>query len=81
MVKVMLWGSLKPAAEGKTEIYVEASNVQQMLDAVGRAYPGLAPVLDRGVSVAIDGQMHRDGGFLALEEDSEVYIFPRLEGG
>ena len=81
MVKVMLWGSLKPAAEGKTEIHVEASNVKQMLDAIGKAHPGLAPVLERGVSVAIDGQMHRVAGYEPLREDSEVYIFPRLEGG
>lgn len=81
MVKVMLWGSLKTTAGGQSEIEVEASNVHQMLKKLAEIYPGLTPVLDRGVSVSIDGVMHREGGFEPLDEGSEVYIFPRLEGG
>ena len=81
MVKVMLWGSLKSAAEGKAEIHVDASNVRQMLNAVGKAYPGLAPAIERGISVSIDGQMLREGGFEPVSDDSEIYIFPKLEGG
>ena len=55
MVKVVLWGSLKQAAGGRTEIELEAKNVWQVLDVLGERYPELQPHLERGVSVSIDG--------------------------
>ncbi|MGI9370985.1 MAG: MoaD/ThiS family protein [Hyphomicrobiales bacterium] len=81
MVKVMLWGSLKAAAGGNTEVHVEASNIRQMLNAVAEAHPGLEQVIEQGISVSIDGQMHREGGFEPVTEESEIYLFPKLEGG
>jgi hypothetical protein len=41
----------------------------------------LGPVLDRGVTVAVDGTIYR-GAFLApIPEGSEVYLLPALVGG
>ncbi len=81
MVKVVLWGSLKQAAEGQTEVELDAKNVRDVLDRLRERYPGLAPQLDRGVSVSIDGVMFRDAWFAPIKPDSEVYILPRLAGG
>ena len=81
MVKVNLWGSLKAAASGREEIEVEASNVRQIFRALEAEEPGLAPVLGTGVTVAIDGQIYRDDWFQEVNEDSEVYLLPRMEGG
>jgi sulfur-carrier protein len=40
-----------------------------------------AGVLDRGVTVAVDGTIYR-GAFLApIPEGSEVYLLPALVGG
>lgn len=81
MVKVILWGSLKHAAEGQTEIELDATNVREALDALQARFPKLKPLLERGVSVAIDGVLFRDAWFAPIRPDSEVYILPRLAGG
>ncbi len=81
MVQVVLWGSLRQAAEGETEVEIEAGNVREVLDALRARYPKLKPHLDRGVSVSIDGVIFRDAWFAPIKPDSEVYILPRLAGG
>jgi len=81
MVKVVLWGSLKSATGGRTEVEVEAANVQQLLTCLGEQFPGLKPQLDLGVSVSIDGQIYRDAWFQPIKPSSEVYLLPRMAGG
>jgi sulfur-carrier protein len=81
MVKVVLWGSLKHAAEGQTEVELDAANVREALDALQTRFPKLQPLLERGVSVSIDGVIYRDAWFAPIRPDSEVYILPRLAGG
>jgi len=81
MVEVVLWGSLKSAAGGKTKFEVEASNIRQLLTRLGEACPGLKPQLERGVSVSIDGRIYRDAWFQPIPPRGEVYILPRLAGG
>ena len=81
MVKIVLWGSLKHAAGGQTEIEVDAGNVREALDALRARFPELKPHLERGVSVAIDGVIYRDAWFAPIKPDSEVYILPRFAGG
>ncbi len=81
MAKVVLWGSLKQAAGGQTEIEMDAKNVREVLDTLAERYPKLKPQLDRGVSVSIDGVMFRDAWFAPIKPDSEVYVLPRMAGG
>jgi len=81
MVKVVLWGTLKQAAGGETEIELEAGNVREVLDALRERYPMLAPHLDRGVSFSIDGVIYRDAWFASVKPDSEVVLLPRIVGG
>ena len=81
MVKVVLWGSLKQAAGGQTEVELDAKNVREVLDRLKESYPKLRPDLDRGVSVSIDGVIYRDAWFAPIKPESEVYLFPRLAGG
>ena len=81
MVKVVLWGTLKHAAGGATEIELEAKNVREVLDRLRESYPKLKEHLDRGVSVTIDGVMYRDAWFAEIKPESEVYLLPRLAGG
>jgi hypothetical protein len=51
------------------------------LNRLGETYPGLKPQLARGVSVAIDGVIFRDGWHEPLRKDSEVFLLPRMVGG
>ncbi len=81
MVQVVLWGSLKAAAGGQTALEVEASTLRQLLENLGAAHPRLKPVLDKGVSVSIDGRIYNDSWAQTIMPDSEVYILPRIEGG
>jgi len=53
----------------------------QLLRALGEAYPELKPILDKGVAVAIDGQLYRDAQLQPVSDDSEVYLMPRVAGG
>ena len=41
----------------------------------------LKPILDRGVAVAIDGEIYRDAWFQPIPPDSEVFILPPIAGG
>ena len=81
MVKVRIWGSLAAATDDQTEVEVEATNLRELLSALAEAYPGLAPQLDRGVSVSIDGRIYNDSWFQPIREDSEVVLLARLKGG
>lgn len=81
MTKVGIWGSLRSATDGQAEVEVEARNVKEMLDRLVEAYPGLAPQIERGVSVSIDGKVYRDGLLAPIKPDSEVFLLPRLAGG
>jgi molybdopterin converting factor small subunit len=81
MAKVVVWGSLKPHTGGKAELEIEAATVRELLDRLGETYPGLKPQLTRGVSVAIDGVIFRDGWHEKLGRNSEVFLLPRMVGG
>ena len=81
MVQVVLWGSLKAAAGGRTELAVEAANIRQLLDRLGEDYPGLRPALKKGVSISIDGRIYNDAWFQPIAPESEVYLLPRIVGG
>ncbi len=81
MVQVTLSGSLKAAAGGRTELEVEAATIRDLLTRLGEDHPKLKPVLDRGVSVSIDGQIYRDDWFRPIPPGSEVFILPRMAGG
>lgn len=80
MIKVALWGSLAELA-GEREVEVEAGNLRELLKALEEGYPALRPQLDRGVSVSIDSKIYNDSWFQPIEEDSEVVLLSRLEGG
>jgi len=81
MVQVMLSGPLKAAAGGRTQVEVEAATIHQMLSRLGQDHPKLKPMLERGVAVAIDGQIYRDDWLRPIPAGSEVVILPRMAGG
>ena len=82
MVRVCLGSALSAPAGGRTELYVEAGNIMQLLKALGREYPGLAPLIERGgVAVAIDGQIYNNALLQTVPADAEVYLMPKIAGG
>ncbi len=81
MVRVAVWGSLRTATDGAAEVEVEAATFKQVLDALARDYPGLAPQIERGVSLAIDGVIYKESWFTPVRADSEVVLLPLMAGG
>ena len=81
MVKVTLWGSLRAAAGGQCEIEVEGDNTRQVLTAISHKHPALAPIIEAGVSVAIDGLIYKEAWFTPIKPDSEVVLMPYMQGG
>lgn len=81
MVEVNLWSGLRRFTDGEQLITVEASTVGEMLDALIAAHPGLRPVIETGVSVAIDGEIVTSGLHRTIGPDNEIFLMQRLNGG
>jgi sulfur-carrier protein len=81
MLRVKLGGPLMSQAGGATEFEVKAATIRELLARLSELYPQLRPVLDRGVTVAVNGVLYR-GAFLApIPEGAEIYLIPALVGG
>jgi molybdopterin converting factor small subunit len=81
MARVFLSGSLKQLAGGVAEMDIDASDVRQLLRALGERCPELAPHLDDGYAIAIDGEIFQDAWFAPIRPDSEVHLVPAIRGG
>ena len=55
--------------------------MRQLFARLGEQYPALAPHLETGSAVAIDGQIYQDALFQEIGPDSEVHILPQIAGG
>ena len=81
MAHVTLTGNLGQFTGGVTALNVEAASVRQLFARLGAAYPALAPHLETGLAVAIDGQIYQDALFQEIGAHSEVHILPQIAGG
>ena len=81
MAKVTLTGNLRLYTAGVTELEIEASNIRELLEILGKEYPDLATQLTDDLAVAIDGEIYQDDWFAAIRPTSEVYLMPRIGGG
>ena len=81
MVEVTLWGALAAAAEGNSKVEIEARNIRELFKRLSERFPALAPLMDRGIAVAIDGTIYRDTWSKELPPGAEIYLLPRLAGG
>ena len=81
MVRGCLGATLSNAAGGRKEFEVEAGNIMQLLKALSARYPELAPIIERGVAVAIDGQLYNNALLQTVPENAEVYLMPKASGG
>lgn len=81
MVEVTLWGALAAAAEGNSKVEVEARDIRELFKRLSERFPGLEPLINRGIAVAIDGTIYRDTWSKQLPAEAEIYLLPRLSGG
>ena len=81
MAHVTLTGNLRQYTGGIAELEIEAASVRQLFARLGRDFPALAPHLDQGLAVAIDGQIYQDALLQEIGAASEVHILPQIAGG
>ena len=81
LLHVRLGGPLMSQAGGATGFDIEAANIRELLDRLGEMYPELRPMLDRGVTVAVNGTVFRAAFLTPIPPGSEVYLLPALVGG
>jgi molybdopterin converting factor small subunit len=81
MAHVTLTGNLRRYTGGVAELDVEAESVNQLFARLGREFPALAPHLEKGLAVAIDGQIYQDALFQEIGADAQVHILPQIAGG
>jgi len=67
---------------GRREFEIEARTLRDVIKALDKMYPGLGDHLEEETTVAIDGAIHDSPGyFQKLNQGSEVFFIPKLEGG
>ena len=81
MAHVTLIGNLRQYTGGVTELDLEAATVRQLFVRLAERYPALAPHLEQGLAVAIDGQIYQDALLQPIEPDSDVHVLPQIAGG
>jgi len=81
MVEVTPGGPLGHLPGGTDKVEVEAKDIRELFRKLAEQYPGLAPLMDRGIAVAIDGTIYRDTWSKELPEGAEIFLLPRLAGG
>ena len=81
MAHVTLIGNLRQFTGGVATLDVEAASVRQLFARLGEKYPELAPHLEKGSAVAIDGQIYQDALFQPIGPNSEVFLLPQIAGG
>lgn len=80
MVRVVLSNPMLAVTGTAKELDVVAANFRQLTLALIEQWPALAELID-GSAVAIDGQIYQDAFAEPLQEQSEVFFMPRIEGG
>ena len=81
MARVVLIGNLAQITGGVAEFDLPATSVRHLFRQLGELHPALAPHLEEGVAVAIDGQIYQDALFQEIGVDSEVFLMPQIAGG
>lgn len=81
MAQVTLVGTLRQFTGGVTEIEIEAETVRKLFNRLGERFPELAPHLQQGLAVAINGQIYQDALLEPIGSDAEVHILPQIAGG
>ncbi len=81
MAHVVLIGNLRQYTGGVTSLDLEARSIRHLFQLLGAKYPELAPHLEDGLAVAIDGQIYQDALLEPIGESSEVHILPQIAGG
>jgi molybdopterin converting factor small subunit len=74
-------GAVLDLTGGQSQLDIEASTVRGLIRALEARFPGLGELIDSGMAIAIDGEVHQDALDEPLRADSEVVLIPRIAAG
>jgi len=72
---------MKPLADGKDSVEIDAKTVGELLRKLVETHPGLEPIAAEGIAVSIDGVLYQNSHNQTIPPASEVYLLPQLKGG
>ncbi len=81
MARIALSSALAPYTDGVLELELEVANVRQLFQALGERFPELQTLLETGIAVAIDNEIHQDALLQPIARDSEVILITKIAGG
>jgi molybdopterin converting factor small subunit len=81
MARVVLVGNLAQVTGGVAEFTLSVTSVRHLFRQLSDLHPEIAPHLEEGVAVAIDGQIYQDAMFQEIGPNSEVFLLPQIAGG
>ena len=67
--------------DGAAVIEVDGATVGAVIAELERRYPGLGDALTDGASAGIDGEIHAEPEYLAVDPDTDIYFVAPLAGG
>ena len=67
--------------KGVTSHEVNASDLQDIITSLDKAFPGIKEALNTGLAVAIDSSILQDWFLEEVEQNSKVRFIPAIEGG
>ena len=74
-------GQVLELTGGIGQFDIDAPDVRSLLRALEARFPGLGQLVDEGMAIAIDGEVHQDALYERLHPDSEVVLIPRIGAG
>ena len=82
MARVVLTSTLANRfTDGETQFELTVSSVRQLIRELETLYPGLGNEIDQAAALAIDGEIFQDPYMEQLQDDTEVFVLPKIGGG
>lgn len=81
MPEIHLWSGLRRFTDGSDVVDVPGTTLGELLAGLERKHPGLQPLLQGGVSVAVNGQIITGGMHDPLPPDAEIFLLQKMKGG
>ena len=78
---VLTMGLAQQFTAGETELEIEAGNVRGLLKELDARFPGMALAIEHEMALAIDSVIFQDPYLELIEENSEVFVLPKIGGG
>ena len=72
---------MRQFTDGKLLVKVKADTVGKMLDELVSIFPNLEPIIEAGVSVAVDGEMVAGADHTPIKPESEIFLLQQFKGG